>query len=166
MKTIPLTQGQFALVDDEDYERINAHKWYALWAPGVRSYYAMRVETTARGVHENVRMHRVILGAKPGEHVDHANHGTLDNRKSNLRIVSRAENQRNRGLPKQSTTGYKGVTLRERVSRWEASIKKSGRTHYLGHYTNPEDAARAYDAKAIELFGEFALTNKMLGLLK
>lgn len=166
MKRIPLTQGQFALVDDEDFERINQYKWYALWAPGIRSYYARHKLPDSNGKREVLLMHRVVMNARPGEWVDHANHDTLDNRKSNLRIVSRAENQRNRGLPKQSTTGYKGVTLRERVSRWEASIKKSGRTHYLGHYTNPEDAARAYDAKATELFGEFALTNKMLGLLK
>jgi hypothetical protein len=166
MKTIPLTQGQVALVDDEDVERLSQFKWYALWSPNIGSYYARHQLNPVNGKREMLWMHRFIMGARTGEHIDHRNHDTLDNQKSNLRLVLREENQRNRGKPKHNTSGYKGVTLRARVNRWEASIKIYGRTQYLGNHVTPEDAARAYDAKAIELFGEFALTNAALGLLK
>ena len=84
MKEIPLTQGQFAIVDDEDYERFSVYKWRVFFAKGTKSYYARRHSPMSLGKRSTIFMHRDVMGAKHGEMVDHINHDTLDNRKSNL----------------------------------------------------------------------------------
>jgi len=94
MKQITLTQGQYAIVDDWNYEWLNQWKWCAGWAKNTKSYYAMR---RAKGEFDRyyiIRMHREILGLKKGDRrqADHINHNTLDNRESNLRIVNNQQN--------------------------------------------------------------------------
>ncbi len=107
-----------------------------------------------------LRMHRVLMDALPGLEVDHINGDPLDNRLVNLRICSHAENCRNmrsnRGVSK-----YKGVRLRKHrhTSTWYAEIKYNYKSCYLGSFSTEEAAARAYNKKALELFGEFALLN-------
>jgi hypothetical protein len=92
--------------------------------------------------------------------IDHANGDTLDNRKVNLRICTRADNKRNRGIPSNNTLGYKGVALTKSKKRYMARIGSGrGKHMYLGTYDTIEEAARAYDAKAKELFGEYAYLN-------
>jgi len=102
-------------------------------------------------------LHRLIIGAKPGEVVDHINGNGLDNRRSNLRICSVGQN-RQRGVEfKRGASGYRGV--HKRRDRWKAQIWHENKNIYLGTFISKQDAARAYDAKAKELFGDLALTN-------
>lgn len=148
MKEIPLTQGKVALVDDEDYEWLNQWKWRF-------GDYAIRTLPRDSGPIRFVRMHRLIMAAPAGLEVDHINGNPLDNRRKNLRLCSHAENTRNTKI--HNRTGFKGV--QPNGKGWTAKIKTLGKTKYIGFYRTPEEAAKAYDQKAVELFGEFARTN-------
>lgn len=144
MKTIQLTQDKHALVDDEDFERLNQFKWCC--AQG----YATR--------QGNTKMARVIMGEPKGKIVDHRNGDTLDNRRSNLRVCTKTENMRNRKY-QPSSSNYKGVGLH--VGKyWRAQIRDySGRKKHLGLFKSPEEAAKVYNAAAIRYFGQFARIN-------
>ena len=153
-KTIELTQGKVALVDDEDYERINAYKWYYCKGYAVRKF--------GSPPRKFVYMHRVILDTPDGLETDHVNGDGVDNRKANLRACTRSENQRNLGRTISNTSGFKGVTKSKGSTKWIASIKHFGQQIYLGRFTTPEAAARAYDEAALKLHGEFARTNEAI----
>jgi hypothetical protein len=166
VKLIPLTQGQFALVDDEDFERLSQFSWHAEWMKNSRSWRAVRNSSRdTSGRHRPILMHREVLNAKPGEFVDHRFHNTLDNRKSELRKCTKSQNAMNQRLLPRSTSGFKGVTWARNEQKWAARVKLHGKTQHQGYFLTALDAARAYDKAAIMLFGDFALTNKMLGLL-
>ena len=155
---IPLTQGQVAVVDAEDYHLICDRKWYAQWVPCTSSFRAVSGSPP-------VYMHRVILGSYTDAVVDHANHDTLDNRRSNLRGATRSENQCNLRCRVGDTSKYKGVFWSTGRNKWQARITFKNRCRHLGSFTCEEDAARAYDAAAIRVHGAFAFTNAMAGLL-
>jgi hypothetical protein len=148
-----------ALVDDEDYSRVmeaisNRAKWYALFSPAAKKYYATNGS-------RRIQIHRVVMNAPKGMDVDHVNGDPLDNRKKNLRICTRPENCRNKKVRSDSRSGYKGVEMRS-SSRFRAYIgnpNQKSRHMHLGTYDTPEEAARVYDKRAIELYGEFALLN-------
>lgn len=114
MIEIPLTQGQVALVDDEDFELVSQYKWCAGWDPTSHSFYAQARAPTQNGKQVTIRMHRLIMNAKPGEQVDHIHHKTLDNRKSELRVCSRNQNQHNSFRHTDNSSGYKGVCLNKK----------------------------------------------------
>lgn len=163
MKEIPLTQGKVALVDDEDFERVSQFNWSAQLTRNNRWYAARNVRRNGEPGLE--LMHRAIMGLEYGDprQVDHRDRvNTLDNRKCNLRVATRPQNSRNIGVPKHNTSGFKGVSWRERDDKWGANIKVNGVQRYLGSFTTRELAAAAYDTAAIELHGEFACTNEML----
>ncbi len=107
-------------------------------------------------------MHRLITGAGPEKEIDHIDGNTLNNRRSNLRIVQGNGNHWNQPLRKDSTTGFKGVTFVRRDQKFKAQIGINGRKKHLGYFATAETAADAYDTAAIELFGPFARTNAML----
>jgi hypothetical protein len=88
MKQILLTQGQFALVDDEDFEQINKFKWYAQETTNRIGFYAAHTIRISKTSFKKIRMHRIIMNARPDQEIDHINHDTLDNQKNNLRFVS------------------------------------------------------------------------------
>lgn len=164
MKRIPLTQGQFAIVDDDDYGRLAVYKWYANWDQKLGKYYAVRNVTVSVGKQSQVRMHREIMGLQIGDSrkIDHAQGNTLDNRrfvyrKPNLRIANSLENSRNARKRKDNTSGYKGVDLHK--GRWRARIRVDGRSIHLGYFATREDARVAYDNAARLYFGEFARCN-------
>lgn len=159
MKEIPLTQGRVALVDDDDYERVmQMGKWQAEVATTGRSWYAKRTVVEG-GVRSKAVLHRLIVGAAPGDQVDHKDGNGLNCTRSNLRICSAAQNRMNVAPTKSNTSGYKGVHWSKRKQKWCASISVQSKNRYIGYFVSKEDAARAYDSKASELFGEFAWLN-------
>ncbi|MBW3569683.1 MAG: HNH endonuclease [Gemmatimonadetes bacterium] len=157
MKKVPLSTGGFAIVDADDFERVNRHHWYRL-ASGRGHFYAVRMARKPGGGKTMIRMHREVLRAAPGSLVDHRNHDGLDNRKENLRVCSHVENGQNRKPDKVgSASAYKGVQVSR--GRWRARIVVDGRQVSLGSFETQEAAARAYDAAALQYFGEYAYTN-------
>ncbi len=155
-RTIPLTQGQVAMVDAEDYDRINQWKWSAHWDPKGGYYYAVR-GYWLNGKIIRVIMAREIMHCPKGMEVDHINHDTLDNRRStNLRIATHAENCRNRGLHGRNTSGYKGVHWNKEQRRWRARIMFDGKRKLLGDFKTLEEARAAYAAAAMQYHGKFA----------
>ena len=153
MKHINLTQGKIALVDDEEYEELSQHKWYA--KRGTKTFYAAR-DTGSRHNRKRLRMHRVIMGAEDGQYIDHINRNGLDNRKANLRFATVSQNQHNRPHPKNSTSGYKGISWHKIHKRWQAHITVKGQYYWLGSFTSKIEAVEAYDKKARELVGNYA----------
>src|ERR1035437_3647324 len=143
----------YAFVDDEDYERVmSAGPWHLLTRANACSY---AVHTSQSKT--NVFMHRLIMGALPGQDVDHINHSGLDNRQANLRICTRSQNMANQRVRR--GTRYKGVSWNTADGAWRAHIKVSGRQRLIGTFASEEDAARAYDAAAVTAWGEFARLN-------
>jgi len=104
-------------------------------------------------------MHRLILNPPAGITIDHINGNGLDNRRENLRLAGRGQNQCNRGKQSNNTSGFKGVTWHKNLNKWEAGISISGKRYHVGFYKTPEAAARAYDDAAKKYHGEFARLN-------
>lgn len=140
-------------VDDEDAPLMRAHQWRVTRHP--RSGNLLVVRGRAR-----VILHREIMKAPPGVVVDHIDHDRLNNCRSNLRLCSPRENNRNRMPNRGASSRFKGVTWHPTLSKWMARIS----TTYIGLFEDEEDAARAYDIAAMERWGEFAHTNADMGL--
>lgn len=157
MKQIQLTQGKVAIIDDDDFALVSKHKWYA--KEDKESWYAR-----TRINNKPVYMHRLILDAPRGKPVDHINRNGLDNRRSNIRLCTQSENQRNM-RSRGGSSKFKGVSWHKRSNKWRAKCTLNGKSIHVGVFENEEDAARAYDSTVLNKFGEFAKTNKMLGLL-
>lgn len=155
-------------VDDEDYEELIKYTWHVAYrytAIGIAyAYRRTSKEEQAIGYKKAIAMHRQILGVvlKPDIEIDHKNGDTLDNRKENLRIVTRSQNSMNRTKQDNTVSVYKGVSLDARRGKWKAKLNKDGREYWLGYFATQEDAARAYNNKAMELFGDFARLNVVL----
>jgi hypothetical protein len=157
MKEIPLTKGQVAMVDDEDFAELSKTGWQAQWIPKARCFYAIRHVRTGKK-RTRIYMHRQIMQARPGEKIDHRVPAeTLNNQRGNLRNATTAENGYNRRVGINNTSGFKGV-CRGR-GRWTARIKAEGKRLFIGVFSAAEEAARAYDASARKLHGEFARLN-------
>jgi hypothetical protein len=151
-KLIPLTQGQFAIVDAGDYERLSQYKWCLSGKKG--QYYAVRKEHG-----KIIRMHHEIIDVPAGMFCDHINHNGLDNRRCNIRICTPAQNGYNRLPNRNGTSRYKGVCWHKQARKWVAEICFNNHSIHIGYYDYEEDAAIAYDDMAIRLFGEFACLN-------
>lgn len=161
MKKIELTQGQSALVDNEDYKKLNKYNWYAGYYSHVDNYYAMR-QIYTNGKQTTVKMHRIIMDAPRNMQVDHINHNTLDNRKRNLRLCTHNQNQQNQTPSKNTLSQYKGVSWAKQRKKWVARIGINKKRLFLGYFKNEEQAAIAYNKAAKELFGEYALLNEVI----
>jgi hypothetical protein len=153
MKEIQLTQGKVAYIDDDDFDRVSKYKWRAYKCR--YTYYAItRYEHTPP--YSQVSLHRFLMDCDKDKVVDHIDGDGLNNQKSNLRIVSIQQNCSNRiNLMKNNTSGYRGVYWKLPHKRWNSCIRFKGKLFYIGNFNTPEEAARAYDKKAKELFGEY-----------
>lgn len=152
MKYIELTQGKFALVDDEDYKFLNKWSWsYSTYGYAIRSSPAPKKQI--------IWLHRQIMNCPKGLFVDHINGNPLDNRKSNLRICSHKQNMQNIIKKKSHSSLYKGVVWVKERKKWVAAIHLNYKRFYIGGFENELHAAMAYDLWAIEFFGQFARTN-------
>jgi hypothetical protein len=161
MKLITISQGRTVKVDDEDYEFLNQYKWHLTskgYAARRRHYPSSRKDQKFK----IFLMHRVVMFADEPYQVDHWNGDTLDNRKDNLRICTPTQNRGNVNVQSNSTTGYKGVSFEKSIGRYRAYINFQGERHNLKTFKTPEEAAQVYNAKAKELFGEFALLNDIV----
>lgn len=159
-KIIPLTQGKNAIVDDEDFDFLNQHKWYAR-NNGKGTFYAVRRYRCKPNYKEikTVRMHRLIMNVRNGMEVDHINGNTLDNRRCNLRIVNRRENCQNMHI--KSTSKYPGVSWRKDIKKWHAEIYFEGKNRHLGFFENEKEAYNTYKkaCREIEENGELNVRN-------
>ena len=152
VKKIPLTQDKFALVDDADFDELNQYKWYASFTHGI--WYVQRSEYI-NGKQKNIKMHRQIMDFPSSKDIDHINHDGLDNRRYNLRVCNHSKNMKNRYMQKNNTSGLIGVSWNKRIKKWHAQIGNENKNIHIGYFENKEEANRAYNKKAIELFGEY-----------
>lgn len=151
--TSPKFGTHTVLYDDVDERLIKSYLWRPVQTKGSRTFYAT---THANG--RNLRMHRVILGEyDPKNKLDHINGNGIDNRRSNLRRCDSQQNSMNSQIYKNNRLGLKGVSKMK--YGYKATISINREPIYLGFFKTPEEAANAYDSKAIELFGEFARLN-------
>lgn len=155
MKKLKLTQNKFALVDDEDFEFLNQMKWFFNLKNKQSSGYAQRNKYLGSKKYKTVYMHREIMKARDGQEVDHINGNSLDNRKSNLRLVSHAINMRNRKSVPNTTSIYVGVHLHKLTQKWRAQIKINNKVVSLGLFKTQELAREARD--------QFIEENKLIG---
>lgn len=151
MKEIILTKGKIAIVDDEDFEWLNQWSWHFSSA----GYAARRKWNKVAKTSTIVLMHREILNTPEGMDTDHINSNKLDNVKTNLRICNRSQNTIHKGILNRNTSGYKGVFWRADKKMWRVRVGHL----YVGMFKDKIVAARAYDKKAKELHGEFAMLN-------
>lgn len=151
VRYIPLTKGKYAIIDAADYERVAKFKWCA--SGSGRRIYACR-----RQGPRIVYLHCLLKNAPKGMVVDHKDGDPLNDRQSNLRICTQRQNTYN-SPPRGGTSQFKGVAWNRRARKWQARIQCDGRKFYLGLFRDEAEAARAYDRKAHELFGEYAYLN-------
>jgi hypothetical protein len=150
---IPLGNGLFALIDADDVSLVSGHVW-CVERVGDRSY-AKANYKHSDGRWGQIRLHRLITAAQDGFDVDHINRDGLDNRRSNLRIASRSENNMNARLRGDNKSGAKGVFWRADRGRWSAYINAYGQRKYLGHFLTKDAAEAARDSAAQMLHGKF-----------
>lgn len=160
MKKILLTQGLVALVDDRDWGLVSGYNWFAM--KSTKTYYALTNSSRSldsEGRQNKIRMHRLIMGAKLGEVIDHRDGNGLNNSRSNLRFATKSQNNRNSRLRADNSSGYKGVYWDRINNKWKAQIRMDGKRIGLGYFMTKEEAAIAYDEAATFYFNEFARTN-------
>ncbi len=160
---IELSRGLHAWIDEEDFDLVSRHKWYAQRGGGGH-FYAARTGPRSEG-RPLIYLHRILISARDGECVDHANGDTLDNRRANLRVGTCGQNSANMRLHPRNNSGFKGVYWRGDIGKWASQIQVNGRGLHLGVFGDVKEAAEAYDQAAVGHFGQFACTNRMLGLL-
>lgn len=156
-KLIPLTQGQFAIVDADDFNHLNQMRWCAWWNPKTESYYAVTRLTRVDGKSVTIHMQRYLCFVFP--RTDHRNMMTLDNRRTNLRPSTHGQNMFNREKQSNNKSGFKGVCYAENVGKYVAQLVVDGRRVLCEYFTTAAQAARAYDDAALIYHGEFARTN-------
>lgn len=146
MKQITLSNGQFAQVDNEDFERLNKFRWFPF--KHRNTTYAMR--------HKSILMHREIMNAQKGEQIDHKDRDGLNNTTENLRKATHAQNMANRKASGKSSK-YLGVCWDK--GKYRASLTTNNQTKELGRFVSEDEAGKAYNKGALKYHGEFANLN-------
>ncbi len=150
--TIPLTQGMQALVDDDDYAAVAPFRWYAMFRCGLWC----AVRSGPRPKRTPIYMHREIISPPYGLVIDHINGDSLDNRRSNLRVCTNAENGRNRKIASNNTSGHSGISWNKGKGKWECYIRIDGRQRNIGCFDDLADATCARAEAEVKYYGEFA----------
>lgn len=151
-------KGMFTMVDDDVYDYLNQWRWgIDIGSYVIRNKYLYR--KNGKNISKLIFIHHIIKGRKEGYDIDHINGNRLDNRIENLRFATRSQNKMNAKVYKNNKLGLKGVHFVEKTHKFRASITLNKKKSMLGTFKTKEEAARAYDKKAKELFGEFALLN-------
>ena len=153
MKIIPLTQGKFAKVDDEDFERVNALKW------SLSNGYAHTNKGNSVKGNDHIYMHRFILNPGKGFEIFHKDGDRLNNQKNNFKITTPQQNLMMRKPRKSKTSKYKGVYWDKVRNKWAARIGINRKQKYIGRFDIEEEAALAYDEQAKIIFKEYAYLN-------
>jgi hypothetical protein len=148
----------YALIDDEDFQKILHIKW-VLHGAGYAHGYDKKTK-------RHILMHRLILKVPKSKDVDHINHNILDNQKKNLRICTATQNMQNAFKRKFTSSKYKGVFYRKDRKKWSTKVKLKKKAIHIGHFRTEHQAALAYDLWASDLYGEFARTNFKVVLKK
>ena len=151
---VPISKGYEVVIDAADVGLIEGPAWRAVVRSGGKNVYASRFEWTNKA-RVYVLMHRLILGAPRGLHVDHIDGNGLNNRRSNLRIATVAQNQQNGRLRVDNASGVRGVHWDQSSRKWAVNIRAAGKRHYLGMFSEIDDAAAAYAKASANLHGEF-----------
>ena len=153
-----LPSGDCFQIDCDDYPLVAQFKWVTNTA----GYFVASL-----GRRENhIFLHRLIMKPADGEFVDHIDGDKGNCRRSNMRLCSQTENNRNIGLQENNQSGYKGVHWASDRGKWRADITVDRKHIHLGSFDSPTKAAQAYDEAALKYFGPFAKTNEMLGNYK
>lgn len=165
-KFISLTQGQYARVDADLFEKLTETSWFALWCKATQSYYAATWRRCSKGRH-TLPLHRHILELRgvtteQGQTVDHKNHDTLDCTTENLRPATRVEQSRNKRRRKHNTSGFIGVDWSDQHKRWRARAWNDGKRQHLGLFDDPFSAAWVRDEFVRREHGEFASLNQLV----
>lgn len=150
------------LIDDEDAERVLRHTWHVTYCYRHGHAFLKNVltDTVKNNKKTGLLLHRLLV---PNVSIiDHIDGNPLNNKKSNLRVCTNAENTRNCGKRVNNTSGYKGVSWHKYVKKFFAQIGSNGQKIHLGYFDGVEDAARAYNAAALKHFGEFARLNEIV----
>jgi HNH endonuclease len=158
-RLICLTRGMVAKISFQDLEKISRYRWHAKYNKTTDSYYAYRNESRLGKNHQAcISMAREICGLMDGDkrQPDHVNHDTLDNRRGNLRIATRAQNNSNRRRYSSNTSGHKGISWNPEIRKWMAWFQFEGKRQYLGSFAVLSDAVERYKSAAGRLHGEFA----------
>lgn len=149
MKEIVLANGKgVTRVSDSDFEWLSQYKWYLT----NKGYAAAKIDG------KQTRMHRLVIGAKEDEIVDHINMEKLDNTIDNLRLANKSQNNAHRVM-KLSQYGYRGVEKHR--SKWRASIEYQNKRYRFGNFNSPQEAAIKYNEMASEIYGGFAILNEV-----
>lgn len=158
---IQLTKGMVSLIDDEDFHQVNSLKWYVSITTDGKPYARHDKHLGMNGekeIRKRISLHRFLMGVEdPKIFVDHKNGNTLDNRKENLRIASVKQNNQNRNKQtSHNTSGYRGVSYNKKAKKYEAyGNDPTGKRIYLGLFSNPKEAAKAFDEFAKINYGKF-----------
>lgn len=159
---VPLTQGYEAVINVEDVRKVEGRNWHAYTERrrdgSIKAVYGRSNEPRDGGGQRTILLHRVIVDAREGDLVDHADTDGLNNLRSNLRVVTEMQNARNARTRLDNTSGYKGVTWHNQRRKWKAQIWHDGKQRSLGLFLSPEDAAAAYASASAEYHGEFGRT--------
>jgi len=150
---IPLTGGEVALIDAADWPLASSYHWCASRGPWTT--YVVANIVTPEGKRTMIKLHRLLMNAQPGQLVDHQNNDGLDNRRSNLRLCTTSQN----GANNRRSSGYKGVGWHTVRGKWRAYIMVDRKLRHLGLFGDPWEAAQAYNAAALDAWGEFAHLN-------
>lgn len=141
-------------IDVNDYKKVTTHNWFV----GKQGYVESRVKKHEENDYDatSIKLHRFLKNPKKHEYIDHINGNRLDNRKSNLRICTQQQNNMNRKIMKNNTSGVTGVHWDKRINKWVSRIWYKNKEIFLGNYNNIEDATRARMKAEIKYFGKYS----------